>query len=103
MIERNCKLSLNQGAAMDNDAGSEIQAMLLEEVEEDICYVIECWAQDIPGESKGELHSTSARCEADKQLDQRYRTVICRTLTDAYDLLRSSKSEDRGRAISSLG
>lgn len=88
---------------MDNDARSEIQAVLLEEIEEDICYVIECWAQDLTGESKGELRSTSARCEADKQLDERYRTVICRTLTDASDLLRSRTPEDRGRAISSLG
>lgn len=88
---------------MDKDANSEIQATLLEEVEEDICYVIECWAQNHTGECKGELHSTAARCEADKQLDERYRTVICRTLTDAYQVLLHRNQEDYGRAISELG
>lgn len=61
---------------MSVESSNEFQAVLLESVEEDIIYAIECWAQGYSGECKSEIRDLVVKCDADRQLDSRYVDAI---------------------------
>ncbi len=73
------------------------QADLLDEVERDITYAIECLLQDYTGEAKGELWTLIGSLGESQPLDEGYRTALLTRLEDIRHKLAVDNGSEAAR------